>query len=58
MKPILFESINRFANASTINERTYDINHLLKLFGHCGQVTLKHMVKMFGFKSSGNSETC
>jgi hypothetical protein len=56
MKPILSNNINGFANASISNERTYDINHSHKLFGHCGQETLKNM-KMYGFKSSGNFET-
>jgi hypothetical protein len=33
----------------------HDINHLHKLFGHCGQETLN---KMYGFKSSSNFDTC
>jgi hypothetical protein len=37
MKPILSDNINGFANASISNERIYGINHLHKLFGHCGQ---------------------
>jgi hypothetical protein len=36
MKPILCNNINEFANASISSERIYDINHLHKLFGHCG----------------------
>jgi hypothetical protein len=50
MKPISFNNIN--------NGRTYVINHFPKLFGHCGQETLNNNVKMYGFKSSGNFETC
>jgi hypothetical protein len=48
MKPILFNNINGFANAS-ISYENYDINNLHKLFGHCGQETLNNMVKMYGF---------
>jgi hypothetical protein len=58
MKPILSKNINGFANASISNERIYDINHLYKLFGHCGQEILKKTIKMYGFKSSGNFDTC
>jgi hypothetical protein len=58
MKPTLFNNINRFANATISNERTYDIIHLHELFGHCGQETLNNTIKMYGFKSSGNFETC
>jgi hypothetical protein len=58
MKPILSDNINRFSNASIINERSYDINYLHKLFGHCGQEIINNTVKMYGFKSSGNFDTC
>jgi hypothetical protein len=58
MKPILSDNINGFANASTSNERIYDINHLHKLFGHCGQGILNKTIKMYGFKSSGSLDTC
>jgi hypothetical protein len=58
MKPILSNNINRFSNASIINERSYDINYLHKLFGHCGQEIINNTVKMYGFKSSGNFDTC
>jgi hypothetical protein len=58
MKPILSENINGFANASISNERIYDINHLHKLFGHCGQEILNKTIKMYGFKSSGSFDTC
>jgi hypothetical protein len=46
MKPILSDNINGFANASISNERIYDINHLHKLFGHCGQEILNKTIKM------------
>jgi hypothetical protein len=46
MKPILSNIINGFANASISHERVYDINHLHKLFGHCGQETLNKTIKM------------
>jgi hypothetical protein len=58
MNPILSDNINGFANASISNERNYDINHLHKLFGHCGQEILNNTIKMYGFKSSGNFNTC
>jgi hypothetical protein len=58
MKPLLSNNINGFVNTSIRNERIYDINHLHKLFGHCGQETLNNTDKMYGFKSSGNFETC
>jgi hypothetical protein len=57
MKPILINNINGFANASIRNERIYDINHLHKLFGHCGQEILNKTIKMYGFKSSGSFDT-
>jgi hypothetical protein len=49
MKPMMSYNINRFANASIINERIYDINHLHKLFGHCGQETIKKRSKYMDF---------
>jgi hypothetical protein len=58
MKPRLSDNINGFANASISNEKIYDINHLLKLFGHCGQEILNKTIKMYRFKSSGNFDTC
>jgi hypothetical protein len=57
MKPIMSNNINRFAKASISNERSYDINHLHKLFGHCGQEILNNTIKMYGFKSSGDFDT-
>jgi hypothetical protein len=58
MKPILSDNINGFADASISTERSYDINHLHKLFGHSGQEILNNKMKMYGFKSSGNFDTC
>jgi hypothetical protein len=58
MKPMMSNNINGFANASISNERIYDINHLHKLFGHCGQEILNKTIKMYGFKSSGCFDTC
>jgi hypothetical protein len=39
-------------------ERSLDINHLHKVFGHCGLETLKSTSKMYGLTHSGNFETC
>jgi hypothetical protein len=58
MKPILIDNINGFSNASISNERSYDINHSYKIFGHCGQEVLNNTIKMYGFKSSGSFDTC
>jgi hypothetical protein len=58
MKPISLNNINVFANRSISNKRIYDINHLHKLFGHCGRETLHNTTEMYGFKSSGTIETC
>jgi hypothetical protein len=58
MKPMISNNINGFANASIRNERIYSINHLHKLFGHCGQEILNKTIKMYGFKSSGSFDTC
>jgi hypothetical protein len=41
-----FNNINGFTNASISNERTYD------------KVALNNTIKIYGFKSSGNFETC
>jgi hypothetical protein len=35
-----------------------DINHLHKLFGRCGQEIINKTIKMYGFKYSGNFDTC
>jgi hypothetical protein len=53
-KPIMSDDINGFANASISTKRSYDINHLHKVFGNCGQEVLKNTIKIYGFKSSGN----
>jgi hypothetical protein len=37
IKAISSNNINGFSNASISIERIYDINHLHKLFRHCGQ---------------------
>jgi hypothetical protein len=58
MMPIMSDNINGFANASINTERSYDINHLHKVFRHCGQEILNNNVEMYGFKSSGNFDTC
>jgi hypothetical protein len=58
MKPMISNNINEFANVSISNERNYDINHLHKLFGHCGQEIINKAIKMYGFKSSGSFDTC
>jgi hypothetical protein len=52
MKPIVKKII------SIGMERSLDINHLHKVFGHCGLETLKSTFKMYGLKHSGNFETC
>jgi hypothetical protein len=59
MKPIVKKRIhNGYAHASIGMERSLDINHLHKVFGHCGLETLKRTSKMYGLKHSGNFETC
>jgi hypothetical protein len=57
IKPILNKNINGFANASSSNEKSYDINHLHKVFGYGGQEILNNTVKLYGFKSSSNFVT-
>jgi hypothetical protein len=46
MKPILSDIITGVANASISTERSYDINHLHKVFAHCGQELLNNTIKM------------
>jgi hypothetical protein len=58
MKVTTFNNSNGFANTSISNEIIYDINRSHKLFGHFGQERLKNTGEMYGFKSSGNFETC
>jgi hypothetical protein len=43
---IAFKNINGFANPLISNERIYDTNHLLKLFGHFSQEKLNNTVEM------------
>jgi hypothetical protein len=50
IKPIMSENINGFANASISTKRSYDINHLHKVLGHCGQERPNNTIKMYGFK--------
>jgi hypothetical protein len=57
LKPMISNNINGFANASISNERIYDIDHLHKLFRHCGQGILNKTIKIYGFKS-GSFDTC
>jgi hypothetical protein len=47
IKPLLSDIISGFANESISNERIYDINHLHKLFGHCGQEIINKTIKMY-----------
>jgi hypothetical protein len=59
MKPIVKKRIHDgYAHTSIGMERSLDINHLHKVFGHCGLETLKSTSKMYGLKHSGNFETC
>jgi hypothetical protein len=58
VKPKFIDNTNGFANASISTERSYDVNHLQKLFGYCGQEILNKTIKMYGFKCSGNFDTC
>jgi hypothetical protein len=58
MKPILNDNINGFSNPSISNKRSHDINYLHKLFRYCGQEILNTTIKIYGFKSSGNFDTC
>jgi hypothetical protein len=58
MKPMMSNNINGFSNTSISNERIYDINHLHKLFGHCGQEMINKTVKMYRLKSSGSFNQC
>jgi hypothetical protein len=50
MKLIMSDNINGFANASISTERSYDINHLHKVFGHCSQGVLNNTIKVYEFK--------
>jgi hypothetical protein len=57
MKPKMSDNINGFASASISAKRSYDINHLHKVFGHFGQEILNKTIKMYGIKSSGDFDT-
>jgi hypothetical protein len=58
-KPIVKKRIHDgYAHNSIRMERSIDINHLHKVFGHCGLETLKSASKMYGLDHSGNFETC
>jgi hypothetical protein len=58
MKPVMNNKINGFANVSISIKRSYDISHLHKVFGHFIQEILNNTIEMYGFKSSGNFDTC
>jgi hypothetical protein len=53
MEPIKSNNIIGFANALIGNERSYDINHLHKVFGQ----VLNDIINMYGFKSSSDFDT-
>ena len=42
--------------SNTIIRKIHDINHLHKVFGHCGLDNLKKTAKMYDFKLSGKFE--
>jgi hypothetical protein len=58
MKPIMIDNINGFTNSSISTKRSYDINHLHEVFGHCGQEGLNNTIKMYEFESPGDFDTC
>jgi hypothetical protein len=59
MRPIVPEKVyDGFAHASIKKEKSFDMNHLHRVFGHCGLDTLKNTVKMHGLKCLGEFETC
>jgi hypothetical protein len=59
MKPIVKKRIpDGYAHTSIGMERSLGINHLHKVFGHCGLENLKSTSKMYGLKQLGNFETC
>ena len=57
MKALLPEVIYDGVANTTIG-KIYDINHLHRVFGHCGLETLKKTVKMYELKFSGKLEVC
>ena len=59
MRPIVAEkTYNGYAHTSIGKEKSFDINHLHRVFGHCGLETLKNTIKMYGLKYSGEFKTC
>jgi hypothetical protein len=48
MKPIMNNNIKGFDTESINNKRSYDINHLHKVFGYCGQEILNNTIEMYG----------
>jgi hypothetical protein len=59
IRPILSErAYGGYAHTTIEKEKSFDINHLHRIFGHCGHATLKNTVKMYGFKLSRVPETC
>jgi hypothetical protein len=59
MRPILSErAYGGYAHTTIEKEKSFDINHLHRIVGHCGHETLKNTVKMSCFNSSGVLKTC
>jgi hypothetical protein len=59
MRPILSErAYGGYAHTTIEKEKSFDINHLHRIVGHCGHETLKNTVKMYCFNSSGVLKTC
>jgi hypothetical protein len=59
MQPILSErAYGGRAHTTIEKEKNFNVNHLHRIFGHCGHETLKNTIKMYGFNSSGVLETC
>jgi hypothetical protein len=49
MPPIFSErACGGYAHTIIEKEKSFDINHLHRIFGHCGHETLKNTVKMYG----------
>jgi hypothetical protein len=59
MQPILSErAYGGCAHTTIEKEKSFNVNHLHRIFGHCGHETLKNTIKMYGFNLSGVLETC
>ena len=59
MRLLPIEHINNgCTHTSAGKERIYDINQLHKMFGHCGSDILRSTIKLYGFKSSDEFDTC